>query len=119
MLMRISLIIAILAGLAAGVLNFIKVKERIDIVVAERDTQRAGRQSAESERDTTKATLAKTEKELTNTKESLAKSEQERAAAVAEAEAQIKKSTELTEKLVTAVRERDDTKAELQRYEVV
>ena len=41
MLMRISLIIAIIAGLAAGALSFIKVKERIDIVVAERNTEHA------------------------------------------------------------------------------
>lgn len=116
MLIRISLIVAIIAGLAAGVLNFIKVKEKIDIVVTERDTQRDGRLAAEGERDATKATLAKTEKELTNTKETLAKTEQERTAAVAEADIQIKKATELTEKLAVTVRDRDDAQANLAAY---
>lgn len=116
MLIRISLIIAILAGLAAGALNFIKVKEKIDVVVGERDQQKAGRLTAEGERDKTKADLAKTEKELTKTQENLAKSEQEKAAAVAEMEVLTKKSADLTEKLAATVRQRDDAQAELQAY---
>lgn len=119
MLIRISLIVAIIAGLAAGVLNFIKVKEKIDIVVTQRDTEKKDKETAQSDLATTKGTLAKTEKELTKTQENLVKSEQERAAAVTEAETQIKKSTELTEKLATTIRDRDDTKAELQRYVVL
>ena len=116
MLIRISLIIAIIAGLAAGAINFIQVKQKIDGVVTERNTEHAGRISAEGERDKTKADLAKTEKELTTTKETLASTQQERDKAVAEAETQIKKSTELTEKLATTIRERDDSCAELAAY---
>lgn len=117
MLMRISLIIAIIAGLAAGTLSFVKVKEKIDGVVAERDTEHSGRLSAENERDKTKADLAKTEKELSKTKDSLVKTEQERAAAVAEAEALTKKSNELTEKLAKTIQERDDASAKLASFE--
>ncbi len=116
MLIRISLIIAIIAGLAAGAINFIQVKQKIDGVVTERNTEHAGRLSAEGERDKTKADLVKTEKELTNTKETLASTQQERDKAVAEADIQIKKSTELTEKLAVTVRERDDSRAELAAY---
>jgi multidrug efflux pump subunit AcrA (membrane-fusion protein) len=116
MLIRISLIVAIVAGLAAGVLNFIKVKEKIDIVVTERNDWNQKYVAADNELTSTKGTLAKTEKELTNTKETLAKTEQERATAVAEAETQIKKATELTEKLNTTIRDRDDAKAELAAY---
>jgi hypothetical protein len=61
--------------------------------------------------------LAKTEKELTKTKDTLAKTTQERDAAVAEADVQIKKSNELTEKLAKTVQERDDAKANLAAYE--
>ena len=61
MLLRISLIVAILAGIAVGVLNFVKVKEKIEVLVTDRNTQRDGRLSAEKERDDTKATLVKTE----------------------------------------------------------
>jgi len=116
MLIRISLIVAIVAGLAAGVLNFIKVKEKIDIVVTERNDWHQKYVTTDNELTSTKGTLAKTEKELTNTKETLAKTEQERAAAVAEADIQIKKATELTEKLNTTIRDRDDAKAELAAY---
>lgn len=117
MLIRISLIVAIIAGLAAGALSFIKVKEKIDVVVTERDTQRDGRIAAEGERDKTKADLAKSEKELTKTKDTLAKTEQERAAAVEEAQVQIKKATELTQKLTETTTQRDEARANLAAYE--
>lgn len=117
MLIRISLIIAIIAGLAAGVINFVQVKQKIDGVVTERNTEHAGRLSAEGERDKTKAELVKTEKELTNTKETLVATQQERDKAVAEADIQIKKSAELTEKLAGTVLERDDARAKLASYE--
>lgn len=117
MLIRISLIVAILAGLAAGAINFIKVKEKIDTVVTERDTEHTGRLSAEGERDKTKADLAKTEKELTKTKDTLVKTESERAAAVEEAQVQIKKATELTQKLAETTTQRDEARANLAAYE--
>ena len=116
MLIRISLIIAIIAGLAAGVINFIKVKEKIDVVVVERNDWNQKYVKTDAELTTTKGTLAKTEKELTTTKETLASTQQERDKAVAEADVQIKKSTELTEKLAVTVRERDDSRAELAAY---
>jgi hypothetical protein len=116
MLIRISLIIAIIAGLAAGALSFLKVKEKIDTVVTERNDWNQKYVKTDQDLTSTKATLAKTEKDLTKTKETLAKTEQERAAAVAEAEIQIKKSTDLSEKLTVTIRERDDARAELQAY---
>lgn len=114
--MRISLIIAIIAGLAAGALSFIKVKEKIDGVVTERNEWNQKYVKTDAELTTTKSDLAKTTKELGKTKDSLAKSEQERAAAVAEAEVQIKKSTELSQKLSETIAQRDDAKAELAAY---
>ena len=116
MLIRISLIVAIIAGLAAGALNFIKVKEKIDTVVAERNDWHTKHDKTFAELTTTKSTLVKTEKDLTSTKEKLATTQQERDKAVAEAEIQIKKSTELTDKLAVTVRERDDSRAELAAY---
>lgn len=116
MLIRISLIVAIIAGLAAGALNFIKVKEKIDTVVTERNDWHTKHDKTFAELTTTKSTLVKTEKDLTSTKEKLATTQQERDKAVAEAEIQIKKSTELTDKLAVTVRERDDSRAELAAY---
>jgi aminopeptidase N len=117
MLMRISLIVAIIAGLAAGALSFIKVKEKIDTVVTERNTEHANYVRTDAELTTTKSDLAKTTKELGKTKDALAKSEQERAAAVAEAEVQIKKSTELSQKLSETITQRDEARANLAAYE--
>jgi len=116
MLLRISLIVAIIAGLAAGTINVIKVKEKIDTVVTQRDEQHAARVSAEGERDQFKADLAKTEKELDKTKESLAQAEQERDAAVAEADTLTQKNVELTDKVNQTIRERDDAQAQLAAY---
>jgi type III secretory pathway component EscV len=117
MLMRISLIVAIIAGLAAGALSFIKVKEKIDGVVTERNEWNQKYVTTDAELTTTKGTLAKTEKDLTKTKDSLVKAEQERAAALAEAEVLTKKSNELTEKLAKTIQERDDAGAKLASYE--
>lgn len=117
MLIRISLIVAIVAGLAAGVLNFLKVKEKIDTVVAERNDWNQKYVTTDAELSTTKSDLAKTTKELDKTKETLAQTEQQRNAAVAEADIQSKKSAELTDKLNVTLRERDDARANLAAYE--
>lgn len=117
MLMRISLIVAIIAGLAAGVLSFIKVKEKIDGVVAERNDWNQKYVKTDADLTTTKSDLAKTTKELGKTKDALAKSEQDRAAAVAEMEVQIKKSTELSQKLTETIAQRDEARANLAAYE--
>ena len=116
MLIRICLIIAILAGLAAGTISFLKVKDKIDTVATERDDWNHKYVKTDADLTTTKGTLAKTEKELTNTKETLVKTEAERAAAVAESETQTKKATELAENLTKTIHERDDAKAELAAY---
>jgi uncharacterized coiled-coil DUF342 family protein len=117
MLIRISLIVAIVAGLAAGAINFIKVKEKIDTVVTERNEWNKKYVDTDAQWTTTKNDLAKTVKDLDKTKEVLAKTEQERAAAVAEAEVQIKKATKLSEQLTKTTSERDEARANLAAYE--
>ena len=117
MLIRISLIVAIVAGLAAGAINFIKVKEKIDTVVTERNEWNKKYVDTDAQWTTTKNELAKTVKDLDKTKEVLAKTEQERAAAVAEAEIQINKATNLSEQLTKTTSERDDARANLAAYE--
>ncbi len=117
MLIRISLIVAIVAALAAGILNFVKVKEKIDTVITERNDWNQKYVATDAELTTTKADLAKTSKELDKTKETLVQTEQQRAAAVAEAETQSKKASDLTDKLNLTLRERDDARAELAAYQ--
>ena len=64
MLIRISLILAIIAALAAGTLNILQVRDKITTLVTDRDTQRANRITAENEKDKAKKEQAKAEKDL-------------------------------------------------------
>lgn len=116
MLLRISLIVAIVAALAIGVLNFTLVKTKIETTERHRAEEQAAKETAISERDETKRELDKTAADLKNTKETLATTEGERDKAVAEATAQAKKAAELTTKLATTTAERDDAQAQLQAY---
>jgi len=116
MLIRISLIIAIIAGIAATALNFVKVKETITRVVAERDDWHKKFTDTDAELTTTKGNLAKTEKELNQTKETLVATQQERDKAVATADEQTKKATELAANLARTTQERDTAQAELAAY---
>lgn len=79
MLIRISLILAIVAGIAVGTLNFVKVKQIITDTRAQRDdfhtrlddtTAKLNKTTAELKR--TQTDLADTKKELDNTKKDLA-----------------------------------------------
>jgi len=62
MLIRISLILAIIAALAAGTLNVLQVRDKISTLATDRDTQRDGRIAAESEKDKAKKELARLKK---------------------------------------------------------
>ncbi len=116
MLIRISLVIAILAGLGAGALNFIKVKEKVETLAAERNDWHGKFDKTDAELTTTKADLDKTSKDLKQTQETLAATSKERDTAVAEADKQIKKATELAAKLATTTEERDSARADLAAY---
>ena len=116
MLIRISLVIAILAGLAAGALNFLKVKEKIETLATERNDWHGKFDKTDAELTTTKTDLDKTSKDLKQTQETLAAASKERDMAVTEAATQIKKATELAGKLTTTTEERDDARANLAAY---
>ena len=92
MLIRISLIVAIIAGLAVGALNFLKVKEKITILQADLQRETEGRQKAEADLSKTRKELAATTAELKTTKATLETTTQERDTAVAEAEKRIKEA---------------------------
>ena len=116
MLIRISLIVAIIAGLGAGALNFLKVKEKITILQANLQEQTEGRQKAETELASTKQELEKTSTELKTTKETLETTSQERDKAVAEADKRTKDAERLTEDLKRVTGDRDDAQAQLAAY---
>ena len=116
MLIRISLIVAIIAGLGAGALNFLKVKEKITLLQANLQEQTQGRQKAETELASTKQELEKTSTELKTTKETLETTTQERDKAVAEADKRTKDAERLTEDLKKVTGERDEAQANLAQY---
>ena len=116
MLIRISLIVAILAALAAGTVNIILVKDKISTLVTDRNTQRDGRVAAEGEKDKAKKELVKAQKDLTQANQELTDAKAEDAKAVATAVEQKKRADDLSDKLTKTTQEREDALAELGQY---
>jgi len=118
MLLRISLIVAILAGIGVGTLNFVKVKEKIVDLQTRLQQQTERADKAEKERDDTKRELTKTKTELTQTQATLKATIEERDKAVAEATSQSKRAEKLNEDLNKTRTERDEAQQELTAYKV-
>src|SRR5713101_1066940 len=116
MLIRISLIIAIVLGLAATGLNFVKVKEKITTYKTGWDTEKAEHQKFESQYNQTKSDLDKTNAVLKTTQETLKATEEQRDKAVADVATQTKRADKLTEDLTKTRKERDDAQSELAAY---
>jgi myosin heavy subunit len=116
MLTRISLIVAILAGLAVGVLNFVKVKEKITVLQTHLKEETGLKVKALAELRKTKSDLDKTKTELTQTQATLKATTEEKDKALADAETQKKRGDKLTEDLTKARGERDDAQRELAAY---
>lgn len=119
MLIRISLIVAIIAGLAVGTLNFLKVKEKIVTLQTNLKEQTDGRQKAETELASTRSELKQTNAVLKTTQELLKVTTEEKEKAVAEAAAQTKRADKLTEELTKTKQERDTAQQELAAYNVI
>lgn len=116
MLLRISLIVAIVAGLAVGGLNFVKVKEKIVTLAADRDNEKKMKEQAQTELRSTKSELAKTSAELKTTKATLETTSAERDKAVSDLTAKTKEADRLSADLAKTRKERDDAQAELAAY---
>lgn len=113
MLIRISLIIAIVAALAAVGIGFTKVKEKIvttmderDQNAKDRDAERAAKVKVQGELKTTKADLESTKNNLARTKKNLEET-------TARADELDKQKTELTTQLADVKTQRDDAQQEL------
>lgn len=90
MLLRIFLAIAILAGIAATVLNFLPVKDKIVAVMTERDGWKDKFTTTDATLTKTKGELTKTTKDLASTRDTLAKTQKDLEVAAAEAASQKK-----------------------------
>lgn len=116
MLLRISLVIALLAGLAVGVLNFVLVKEKIETTERHRAEEQSAKETALTKLSDTEKKLASTEADLKTTKDTLAATEAQRDKAQAEATAATKKAADLTEQLAKTTEERNTAQGELAAY---
>jgi hypothetical protein len=116
MLMRISLIVAIIAGLAIGGLNFVLVKDKVTQLADDRDKEKGLKETALADLSKTRNDLQKTTAELNTTKQNLEATTAERDRAVAEASSEKKRADTVTVERDKARKERDDAQAELAAY---
>lgn len=119
MLIRISLIVAIVAGLATAAINFVKVKEKIETVKTERDDWHGRYDTTYKELTDTKDTLDKTSRDLKKTQNELASTTEERDRAVNEAETQTKRATQLNDELNKTRVDRDEARTELAAWDAL
>ena len=112
MLIRISLIVAIIAGLAVGALNFTKIKGTITDLRTHLHEQTTRADTAERSLAKTTSDLKKTTAALDQTKKDLDATKKERDAAVASADTLKKQIATLQENLNKA--EKDLTEANIQ-----
>ena len=116
MLLRISLILALLAGLAVGVLNFVKVKEKITTLQANWHREETRANNLDTELTGTKKDLAATKTKLSQTEATLAETTKQRDAAVADATTQTKRADKLNDDLNRTRGERDEAQQEVAQF---
>jgi len=117
MLIRISLIVAIIAGLAVAVLNFTQVKDKVTTLQTNLREETAQHAKFQRLYTTTDKELKKTVAELKQTKASLDQATEERDAAVKKADEQTKLADRLQKDLDTAVNERNTARERLAAFE--
>jgi hypothetical protein len=116
MLLRISLIVAILAGLAAGGLGYYEVSTQVPALTKQRDDENTAKKQAQTELAQTKTKLKKTESDLAQTQQDLADTKANLDKATARADAQEKRASDLTDKLADMTKQRDDAQNDLAAY---
>src|SRR5581483_29718 len=116
MLMRIFLIVAIVAALGAGVVNFVLVKPKIQALTADRDQQKSDKETAQKNFADTQKKLTLTQGELNQTKQQLADAKAAEKKAEDVASTQQKRADDLADKLAKTTSDRDDAQAKLAAY---
>jgi hypothetical protein len=116
MLLRISLIVAILAGLGAGVVSYLEISDKIPALQKQRDDEHTAKVNEIAAHTKTKTELKKTQVELASTQQELSDTKGELAKTVIRADEQQKRADELTDKLGKVTQERDDAQNSLAAY---
>lgn len=116
MMVRISLILAILLGLAATGLNIAKVREKITTLQTNLATETEAHKKFEDQYRRTKSDLDKTNAVLKTTQETLKATEEEKNQAVATAATEKKRAEKLTEDLAKTRAEKETAQQGLAAY---
>ncbi len=116
MLIRITLILAIIASLCAGVFSVLQVKDKINTLITQRNGERDQKVEAQTELASTNkvlqatlGTLKQTQGELADTKNQLKKANDL-------VVAQTKRADDLSDKLAKTTQERDQAQNDLAAY---
>src|SRR5208282_1043309 len=117
MLIRISLIVAIVAALAAGALNVFEIRDKIDTLISERDDFHTQLNQTQAELSSTRQELSKTKDDLTQTQGQLADTQTQLTNALVTATTQQKRADDLADKLAKTSQERDDAQNQLAAYQ--
>ena len=115
-MIRICLLIALVAALAVGGINFFVVKDKLNTLVTDRNTNRDNWHATQAALSKTNAILVKTEATLKQTEQTLADTQSDRDKAVASLAVQNKRANDLSDKLVKTTQERDDAQNQLAAY---
>jgi uncharacterized coiled-coil DUF342 family protein len=116
MLLRISLIVAVLAGLGAGVVSYLQVSDKVPALKQQRDTEHEAKVTEIAEHNKTKKDLKKTQGELEQTQKELTNTQSERDKAVTRADQQNKRANELSDKLAKTTQQRDEALNDVASY---
>jgi len=116
MLIRISLIVAIIAGIAIGAINFVKVKQIIVDTRAQRDEFHHKLDETTATLNKTKKDLAATTAQLDQTKKDLAATKKDLATAQTSIADLKKQNDTLQSNLANTEKELTDTKIQLDMY---
>jgi DNA repair exonuclease SbcCD ATPase subunit len=116
MLIRITLVLAIIAAIAAGTLNLIEVKEKINTVIGQRNDERDQKVQAQTELASTKKELKTTQDNLKTTQDELADTKTQLTKATAAVAVQTKRADDLSGQLAKVTQDRDDAQNNLAAY---
>jgi hypothetical protein len=116
MLLRISLILAILAGLGAGGVAYYEFSTQIPALQQQRDKEKDDKNAEITAHNKTKAVLKKTQADLAQTQSDLADTKSDLAKATARADAQGKRADDLQDKLTKANADLQDAQDQVAAY---
>jgi len=116
MLIRISLIVAVVAALAVGALNVFQVRDKINMLITQRNDYHTERDQARTQLADTRQELSKTKDDLAQTQLDLTNTMTQLAQAEADDKAQIKRADDLAEKLAKTSQQLDDAQNQLAAY---